>query len=42
MDEFFDFANSPNLTPPSLGSQPLSMACDATRASGIKGVPFPQ
>ena len=42
MDEFFDFANSPNLTPPSLGSQPLSMACDPTRASGIKGVPFPQ
>jgi phospholipase C len=42
MDEFFDFANSPNLSPGTPASQPLDTPCDATRASGIKGVPFPQ
>jgi phospholipase C len=40
MEEFFDFS-SPNLTPPSPASQPLNLACDATKASGVKGVPFP-
>jgi len=42
MDEFFDFANSPNLTPPTPASQPTSLACNPNLASGTKGVPFPQ
>jgi phospholipase C len=42
MDEFFDFANSPNLNPGSPASQPINLACDPTRASGTNGVPFPQ
>jgi phospholipase C len=40
MEEFFDFS-SPNLNPPSPASQPLNLACDATKASGTAGVPFP-
>ena len=42
MDEFFDFANSPNLSPGTPASQGLTTACDPTLASGTKGVPFPQ
>lgn len=41
MEEFFDFS-SPNLNPPSPASQPINLTCDATRASGTRGVPFPQ
>jgi phospholipase C len=41
MEEFFDFS-SPNLNPPSPESQPINLLCDATKASGTKGVPFPQ
>ncbi|HZI57513.1 MAG TPA: alkaline phosphatase family protein [Verrucomicrobiae bacterium] len=41
MEEFFDFS-SPNLNPPSPASQPTNLTCDATKASGVKGVPFPQ
>lgn len=41
MEEFFDFS-APNLNPPSPASQPLNLPCDATLASGTKGVPFPQ
>ena len=41
MEEFFDFS-SPNLNPPSPASQPINLTCDATKASGVKGVPFPQ
>lgn len=41
MEEFFDFS-SPNLNPPSPASQPINLLCDATKASGTKGVPFPQ
>ena len=33
MDEFFDFANSPNLAPGMPPPQNLDVACDATRAS---------
>jgi len=40
MEEFFDFS-SPNLNPPSPASQPVNLPCDATKASGTKGVPFP-
>ncbi|HEY5029490.1 MAG TPA: alkaline phosphatase family protein [Candidatus Angelobacter sp.] len=40
MEEFFDFS-SPNLNPPSPASQPLNLPCDATKASGTAGVPFP-
>ncbi|HEU4417140.1 MAG TPA: alkaline phosphatase family protein [Candidatus Angelobacter sp.] len=42
MDEFFDFANSPNLNPGTPASQGLTTPCNATLASGTKGVPFPQ
>jgi len=41
MEEFFDFS-SPNLNPGTPASQPINLACDPTRASGTKGVPFPQ
>src|SRR4029077_15210216 len=41
MEEFFDFS-SPNLNPPSPASQPVNLTCDATKASGVTGVPFPQ
>ncbi|HXA85347.1 MAG TPA: alkaline phosphatase family protein [Candidatus Dormibacteraeota bacterium] len=41
MEEFFDFS-SPNLNPGTPASQPLSLPCDATLASGTQGVPFPQ
>jgi phospholipase C len=41
MEEFFDFS-SPNLNPPSPASQPINLTCDATKALGVKGVPFPQ
>ncbi|MGC2696572.1 MAG: alkaline phosphatase family protein [Candidatus Angelobacter sp.] len=41
MEEFFDFS-SPNLNPGSPASQPINLPCDATRASGTNGVPFPQ
>jgi phospholipase C len=34
MEEFFDFS-SPNLNPPSPASQPINLACDATKASGV-------
>jgi phospholipase C len=40
MEEFFDFT-APNLNPGTPASQPLSLPCDATLASGTKGVPFP-
>jgi phospholipase C len=40
MEEFFDFS-APNLNPGTPASQPLSLPCDATLASGTKGVPFP-
>jgi phospholipase C len=33
MDEFFDFANAPNLNPGALESQPISLTCNATLAS---------
>jgi phospholipase C len=42
MDEFFDFANSPNLNPPTPVSQPVNLVCDPNRASGTINVPFPQ
>ncbi len=42
MDEFFDFANSPNLNPGTPPPQGLGLACDATQASGTSGTPFPQ
>ena len=41
MEEFFDFVNSPNLHPGTPASQPTGLTCDATLASGTKGVPFP-
>jgi phospholipase C len=40
MDEFFDFANSPNLTPPPAPGQPNTGTCNALGASGTAGVPF--
>jgi phospholipase C len=40
MEEFFDFS-SPNLNPGTPASQPVNLTCDATKASGTKGVPFP-
>lgn len=40
MDEFFDFTNSPNLSPPTAASQPTSLICNPASASGTKGVPF--
>jgi phospholipase C len=40
MEEFFDFS-SPNLNPGTPASQPMNLPCDATKASGVKGVPFP-
>jgi len=30
------------LNPGTPASQPINLACDPTRASGTKGVPFPQ
>ncbi len=40
MDEFFDFVNVPNLSPPPLAPQPTSGTCNALAASGTPGVPF--
>jgi len=40
MDEFFDFANSPNLNPPPAPSQPTTLPCNPAAASGTSGVPF--
>jgi phospholipase C len=40
MEEFFDFS-SPNLNPGTPASQPVNLTCDATKAAGTKGVPFP-
>ena len=41
MDEFFDFVNSPNLTPGPLPGQPNSLPCDANLASAPGPVASP-
>jgi phospholipase C len=40
MDEFFDFVNVPNLTPPPAAAQTTTLPCNPAAASGTKGVPF--
>jgi phospholipase C len=39
MDEFFDFANTPNLNPGTLESQPVNLTCNATLASAPRKTP---
>jgi phospholipase C len=41
MDEFFDFANSPNLNPGTPASQPISLPCNANLASAPRPVTTP-
>lgn len=40
MDEFFDFVNVPNASPPAAPAQPTSGTCNPLAASGTAGVPF--
>lgn len=40
MDEFFDFVNAPNMSPPPAPGQPTTLPCNPQAASGTLGVPF--
>ena len=40
MDEFFDFVNVPNASPPPAADQPTGLTCNPNAASGTAGVPF--
>ncbi len=40
MDEFFDFANAPNMSPPPAPAQPTTQPCNPAAASATLGTPF--